>query len=40
MEGEPMADETREVRIYTRTVGILMIGLILFGFVQLLGWRF
>jgi hypothetical protein len=37
MEGEPMADQTREVRIYTRAVGILMICLLLFGFLQLLG---
>lgn len=35
-----MADEAREVRIYTRAVGILMIGLLVFGLVQLLGWKF
>jgi hypothetical protein len=37
MEGEPMADQTREAHIYTLAVGILMACLLLFGFVQLLG---
>jgi hypothetical protein len=39
MEGGPMADQTREARIYTVAVGILMTCLLLFGFVQLLGFK-
>ena len=35
-----MADQTREVRIYTMAVGAWMVCLLLFGFVQLLGVRF